>query len=146
MLLFIQQRKSVRNLQRNFKTSYVTVYPNDPYTLCSTHRPFQNIVCYCLSKIFCVFASISTDFKTSYVTVYLYRPRTALFPCLHFKTSYVTVYLDILCCPYNVIIISKHRMLLFIRDANSRGTMLLHFKTSYVTVYRTEEVNKLPFN
>ena len=94
MLLFISDADyPLERLRNNFKTSYVTVYPNVPKGK-AAFTIFQNIVCYCLSDL-SVFAHLpDLDFKTSYVTVY-HRHHTALLMAIfNFKTSYVTVYLQ----------------------------------------------------
>ena len=75
---------------------------------------FQNIVCYCLSEKTVQLYTDMKDFKTSYVTVY--------------QTKVYSQDLSFL--------ISKHRMLLFIRLSCRLQSISLNFKTSYVTVYR----------
>ena len=74
-------------------------------------------------------------FKTSYVTVYPKKPDCFPFPFQNFKTSYVTVYRGQKFPRMSFEKISKHRMLLFIRDPALLKLREKNFKTSYVTVY-----------
>ena len=113
MLLFICSVISMYCVCANFKTSYVTVYQEwrDLHTVYI--YGFQNIVCYCLSLLLQHFWNNKNDFKTSYVTVYLRVPFGS----------------------FNVVQISKHRMLLFIQNRKYTERSCLDFKTSYVTVY-----------
>ena len=63
----------------------------------------------------------------------------------HFKTSYVTVYLLRHTKPLRSSIISKHRMLLFIKILEYYPDNKANFKTSYVTVYHISQLFVLIF-
>ena len=77
------------------------------------YTTFQNIVCYCLSV------------KHDRLWINM----------VNFKTSYVTVYHPVSVARRRFSMISKHRMLLFIRLLRIMTVLRIHFKTSYVTVY-----------
>ena len=150
-------------LENDFKTSYVEVYPDD-----SRHQDaillFQNILCWSLSggveipvKITRLFQNIlcwSLSSSVSGLVIYTYISKHLMLKFIgntfkfrlpegNFKTSYVEVYLapakhDVINPPIfqNILCWSLSPDLLF------RFNWYLHFKTSYVEVYRLRQLWK----
>ena len=112
MLLFIPSGFTRRRKYRHFKTSYVTVYQM-LNALSGAMKEFQNIVCYCLS--------LTPFFKKCHIKLF----QNIVCYCLsYFLKRWIFR-----------LIISKHRMLLFIYHKLMNYFPQHHFKTSYVTVY-----------
>ena len=142
--------------EKNFKTSYVEVYPDSSNCLLSTlyiskhlmlkfirgrnpvgifFHKFQNILCWSLSQTFGKCMIRCLHFKTSYVEVYPEPPVSINMNHINFKTSYVEVYHDINEEK------AKYRIFqnILCWSLSHWEKRLLnsfpHFKTSYVEVY-----------
>ena len=110
----------------HFKTSHVIVYQLlDKFK--SIFKKFQNISCYCLSKIVLILLVVICNFKTSHVIVYRNM----------FGTNKVSVRFQNISC-YCLSLcrdnegekrkISKHLMLLFILTGIHKGIVLCEFQ------------------
>ena len=127
--------------EKNFKTSYVEVYPDSSNCLLSTlyiskhlmlkfirgrnpvgifFHKFQNILCWSLSLTFGKCMIRCLHFKTSYVEVYPEPPVSINMNHINFKTSYVEVYPTGRSGCWIRFRISKHLMLKFIISGSRR--------------------------
>mgnify|MGYP004635473287 CR=1 FL=1 len=118
----------------HFKTSYVTVYQESLGEEVNG-KVFQNIVCYCLSA----HLNLSLLFFFSFQNIVCYCLSQQLlledaFSSIS-KHRMLLFIMSFFAKTKTSFLISKHRMLLFISLSISYRSCDMYFKTSYVTVY-----------